>query len=183
VVQPRRREAQQVGSPFRTFARALPLALLLVEGTALLLLLRGLIGGPLTFDEQWRAYYISLGTGLWGQLHTSSAPFTAGWIGLEWVAAALLGATEWALRLPMAVAIPAMAMTTYWLARRWLRPVAAFLVAAVLMVNGSVLVYGLLLKPFVFDGLWTVVAVLLWLHLDGSRCDGPFGCSATSVWG
>ena len=37
------------------------------------------------------------------------------------------------------------------------------------------LVYGLLLKPFVFDGLWTVVAVLLWLRLDqaGSRWPVP----------
>ena len=151
---------------------ALPLALLLIEGTALLLL-RGLIGSPRTFDEQWRAYYISLGTGRWGQLHTSSAPFAAGWIGLEWVAAALWGPTEWALRSPMAVAIPAMAMATYWLARRWLGPVPAFLIAAVLMVNCSVLVYGLLLKPFVFDGFWTVVAVLLWLHLDGVAMRWP----------
>jgi hypothetical protein len=166
-VRSQRRGTQQVGSPFRKFADALSVALLLVEGTALLLLFQGLIGSPLTFDEQWRAYYISLGTGLWGQLHTSSAPFTAGWIGLEWAAAALLGTTEWALRLPMAVAIPVMAMVTYWLARRWLGPVAAVLVAAVLMVDGSILVYGLLLKPFVFDGLWTVVAVLLWLHLEG----------------
>jgi len=172
-VRPRHREAQQVESPVRTFPDALPLALLLVEGTALLLLLHGMIGSPLTFDEQWRAYYISLGTGLWGQLDTSSAPFAAGWVGLEWAAVGLLGTTEWALRLPMALAIPAMAMATYWLARRWLGPVAAFLVAAALMVSGSVLVYGLLLKPFVFDGLWTVVAVLLWLRLDGDRVRWP----------
>jgi 4-amino-4-deoxy-L-arabinose transferase-like glycosyltransferase len=173
VVEPGRREAQQAGSPSRTFPDALALMLLLLEGTALLLMLRGLIGSPLSFDEQWRAYYISLGSGLWEELHTSSAPFAAGWIGLEWAAAALLGTTEWALRLPMAVAIPGMAMATYWLARRWLGPVTGFLVAALLMANCSVLVYGLLLKPFVFDGLWTVVAVLLWLYLDGTSVRWP----------
>jgi 4-amino-4-deoxy-L-arabinose transferase-like glycosyltransferase len=142
-------------------------------GTALLVPLHGLIGSPLTFDEQWRAHYISLGTGLGEQLHTSSAPFAAGWVGLEWVAVALLGTTEWAVRLPMALAIPAMAMAIYWLARRWLGSVAAFLIAAALMVSGSVLVYGLLLKPFIFDGLWTVVTVLLWLYLDGASVRWP----------
>ena len=160
------RGAEVAGTPARLRADALALALLLAQGAALLAALWGLVRSPLSFDEQWRAYYVSLGTGLWDQLHTSSAPFTAGWVGLEQAAAALLGTTEWGLRLPMALAIPATALATYRLGRRWLRPPAAFLVAAALAVDGSVLVYGLLLKPFVFDGFWTVVATLLWLRLD-----------------
>jgi len=150
------------------------MALLAAEGAALLVLLWGLIASPLSFDEQWRAYYVSLGTGLWDQLDTSSAPFTAGWVGLEQAAAALAGTTEWGLRLPMALAVPATALATYWLGRRWLGPPAAFLPAAAVAVNGSVLVYGLLVKPFVFDGLWTVMALLVWLWLDeeGRRWPG-----------
>ena len=109
------------GPPALVRADVLAMALLAAEGAALLVLLWGLVASPLSFDEQWRAYYVSLGTGLWDQLDTSSAPFTAGWVGLEQAAAALAGTTEWGLRLPMALAVPATAMATYWLGRRWLR--------------------------------------------------------------
>lgn len=123
----------------------------------------------LWFDEQWRAYHIAL-PGLGMDLATSYAPMSAGWLLAEKAAAAVSHA-EWALRLPTVVALVALGLATYLLARLVTGPAAALLAAAATLVNPATVSFGLQLKPYVPEELVSVALVLVWAA--AGRRDGP----------
>jgi 4-amino-4-deoxy-L-arabinose transferase-like glycosyltransferase len=155
-------------------------ALLVILSAVLLSRLWPMVTKPFWFDEQWRAYHVVL-PGLSMELTTIYAPSALGWMLVEKAATALFGIREWALRLPMALALPALAVATHRLARVWAGPPASAVGAAVLLVNPAVVDYGLQLKPFVWDALIAVLIFLLWSHARGRR--GPWRLACYGVLG
>jgi hypothetical protein len=71
------------------------------------------------FNEVWRAYEISKGSGWWAALKTGG-PMPAGWYFLERASSYLFGSTELTLRLPTALFVPVMAVVLMLLARWWM---------------------------------------------------------------
>lgn len=144
-------------------------AALSVQAVAVLALSSRLITRPFGFDEQWRAAWVDLGPDIAGRLHDVPGPMTAGWVGLEWLTLQVLPNTEWALRLPMLAAFVFLGVATFWLARRWVGDLAAYLTASLMLLNGPLLVYGVLLKPFVFDAFCAVMMLIGWRWAQGRR--------------
>jgi len=140
--------------------------LLVVLSALLLVRLWPLVTKPFWFDEQWRAYHVIL-PGLSMDLATIYAPSALGWMLVEKAAGALLGVREWALRLPMALVVPALAVATYRLTRTWAGPLSSAVGAAALLVNPAVIDYGLQLKPFIWDALVVVLMFLVWSRAEG----------------
>jgi hypothetical protein len=166
--------ADQVPAPARPRLRtsALPWAAALVlQGVAELVYLRPFLSRPLAFDEQWRAYYVSLGTGLFGELDGVPAPMTAGWVAMQNAVVALLPNNEWALRLPLVASIVGLGVATFVLARRVVPDLVAWAGAALVLLNGPVLAYGLLMKQFVFEAFIAVVCVIAWYGLQRTDLD------------
>jgi len=123
--------------------------------------LRNLLTRPFYNDEAWRAYDISRGTDF--PVHTTPGPLALGWVGIENVARLVLGNTEAGLRAPMFLALPLLAVATYWLARRWLGAGVSFCVAGLLLVNSWIVNYALQLKSDSYEGLIAIVTVALYL--------------------
>jgi hypothetical protein len=156
------------------------LGLLVVAGVLVVWYLRDYLSRPLWFDEQWRAYHITA-RGLGFELTTMYAPVALGWLLLERGAVWLLGSHEVALRAPMALMMIALPLATFWLARRWLGPVASALTGGTLLLNGAVLGYGLQLKPFMTDALVVVLMVALWAVSHQVARWRPAGYAAIGV--
>lgn len=161
-------------------ADAIALGLLLVAGVLVVWYLRGYLSRPLWFDEQWRAYHVTV-RGLGFELRTMYAPAALGWLLHEKAAVSLLGSHEVALRAPMALVVVALPLATYWLARRWLGSVASALTAGTLLLNGAVLGYGLQLKPFITDALVVVVVLGIWIAVHGAARWRPVGYAAIGL--
>jgi hypothetical protein len=143
-------------------------SVLLAEALVLLHFLWQQVSRPLWYDEQWRAWHFSLvGSDFSSQLRETNAPLAAGWVALEKLSVGLLGNTEVPLRLPGVLAFLALGPVTYALTRRFLGPVASFLVAAATIANAGMLTYGLQLKPFTLEALGAELALLLWFEADG----------------
>jgi 4-amino-4-deoxy-L-arabinose transferase-like glycosyltransferase len=123
--------------------------------------LRTLLTRPFYNDEAWRAYDIARGTDY--PLHTTPGPLALGWVGIENAARLVLGNTEAGLRAPMFLALPLLALATYWLARRWLGAGVSFCVAGLLLVNSWIVNYALQLKSDSYEGLLAIAAVALYL--------------------
>jgi hypothetical protein len=123
--------------------------------------LRHLLTRPFYNDEAWRAYDIARGTGF--SVHTTPGPLALGWLGIENVARLVLGDTEAGLRAPMFLALPLLAVATYWLARRWLGAGVSFCVAGLLLANSWIVNYALQLKSYSYEGLLAIAAVALYL--------------------
>lgn len=146
---------------------ALAGSVLLAEAGVLLHFLWQQVNRPLWYDEQWRAWHFSLvGTDFSSQLREANAPLAAGWVALEKLSTGLLGNTEVPLRLPGVLAFLALGPVTYALTRRFLGPLASFLVGAATIANVGMLTYGLQLKPFTLEALGAELALLLWLAAD-----------------
>ena len=128
--------------------------------------LRHLLTIPFYSDEAWRAYDISLGAGFLNHLDTSGAPLALGWVGIENVARLVFGDTETGLRAAMFLALPALAVATYLLARRWLGVGVSFCTAALLLVNSWIVNNALQLKSYSYEGLLAIAAVALYLLLQ-----------------
>jgi hypothetical protein len=136
----------------------------LVAGAGLIeYFLRHLLTRPFYYDEAWRAYDIALGSGFLNQMHDTPGPLALGWLGIENAARLLLGDTEAGLRAPMFLALPALAVATYLLARRWLGVGMSFCAAALLLVNSWVVNYALQLKSYSYEGLIAIATVALYL--------------------
>ena len=118
-----------------------------------------LIRLPLWFDEQWRAFQV-----MSFSLSDKYAPLTPAWLILERLTAGVLGAHDWSLRLPMAFAVPLLAVATYGLGSQILPRVAALVGSLALLINGAIWAYGLQLKAFVWEALIATL-LLLWWHL------------------
>jgi hypothetical protein len=149
--------------------RALPwerlaLALLVLELVVLLSQVRLGLSKPFWYDEQWRAYHVSLaGPSFWRQIRQANSPIAGGWVLLEKGAALLLGNLEWALRLPMALGFALAVVFTWLVGRRLLGRVGGLLVAGALAINGPLFAYAPELKPYTVEAMATVGALLLWL--------------------
>jgi hypothetical protein len=139
----------------------------LVAGAGLIeYLLRHLLTRPFYSDEAWRAYDIALGPGFLGKLGTSGAPLALGWVAIENVARLTLGDTPAGLRAPMFLGLPALAVATYLLARRWLGVGVSFCAAGLLLVNSWIVNNALQLKSYSYEGLLAIAAVALYLRLQ-----------------
>jgi hypothetical protein len=144
----------------------LAVAALLVVAGLIEFYLRHLLTMPFYSDEAWRAYDISLGAGFLTHLDTSGAPLALGWVGIENVARLVFGDTEAGLRAAMFLALPALAVATYLLARRWLGVGVSFCTAALLLVNSWIVNNALQLKSYSYEGLLAIAAVALYLLLQ-----------------
>ena len=142
-------------------ADLLAVAGLLVGAGVIEFFLRHLLTRPFYNDEAWRAYDIARGTDY--PVHTTPGPLALGWVGIENVARLVLGNTEAGLRAPMFLALPLLAVATYWLARRWLGAGVSFCVAGLLLLNSWIINYALQLKSDSYEGLLAIVAVALYL--------------------
>lgn len=149
----------------------LAVAALVVGAGVIEYFLRHLLTRPLYSDEAWRAYDIALGPGFLTRLNTSGAPLALGWVAIENVARVTLGDTEAGLRAPMFLGLPALAVATYLLARRWLGVGVSFCAAGLLLVNSWIVNNALQLKSYSYEGLLAIAAVALYLRLqrDGLR--------------
>jgi hypothetical protein len=139
-------------------------ALIAVAGV-LEFVLRHLLTRPFWGDEGWRAYDIALGSGFLRHLNTSGAPLALGWVAIEDGALALFGSTEAGLRMPMFLALPAVGVATYLLARRWLGIWVSATAGVLLVVNSWVVNNALQLKSYSYEALFSVAAVALYLLL------------------
>jgi len=137
--------------------------LLAAESWVLVALLLPSLARTLNGDEGWRAFYVSRGHDFWSALPHVDAPLPAGWVALGKAATSVLGNTELALRLPMLLCVPGLALAGYALARRVTGPVAAFLAAAALALNNGLLLYATQFKQYTFEALCTVLLLLCWL--------------------
>ena len=147
-------------------ADGLAVVLLLVEVAAVLYVVRPMLLRPLWYNEQWRAWHVSLGRDFLEQLPQTDAPIAAGWAALTKLSILLLGNQELALRLPIALALPVLALVTYMTARCWLGIVASFLVAAALVCNGMIMTWAGQLEPFELEAACCVAAFLLWIQAN-----------------
>jgi hypothetical protein len=148
------------------------LGLVLLTAVAVIAVDHRLLTRPLWYDEQWRAFFIFMpAQELWSQLHSANAPMAFGWLLLERLAA-LLGNRELWLRLPMVAMVPAAGITTYLLARRWLRQLWATAAALLVVLNGSLLTYGLQLKSYPWEAVIANVVLLLWWSAHDRRAAG-----------
>ncbi len=139
-------------------------AALLVEAAVVFLRVRARVSAPFWYDEQWRAYHLSLSAGFWRELRHVNTAVAVGWVGIERASALAFGNNEWALRLPEVLALPAIGWPTWRVARHWVGVTASAIIAAAMVASGPLLPYALQLKPYAIEALCCVVALLLWLE-------------------
>jgi hypothetical protein len=127
---------------------------------------------PFWYDESWRAYHITLGSGWLHALKTANAPLAGGWLLIERAASGSLGNVEWALRLPVFVFLPVFSIATYRLLRWWLPRSWAGVTALLATLNGTLLVHGLLLKSYLPEAACTSLILCFWLSARERRAAG-----------
>jgi hypothetical protein len=156
----------------RRSRRKLSVAILITAGlpTALLVTLWQNLTIPFWYNEQWRAYYISISGNWWSALKGDGAPFPAGWYFLERTSASLFGSTELVLRIPTAAAVSLGCVLLMLLARRWMPLAAAVVVALIAGLTGTLLVYAVQLSEYEIDAAAVVGIVLL--HEVAGDMDG-----------
>src|SRR6266536_2602026 len=94
-------------------------AALLVEAAVVFMRVRARVSAPFWYDEQWRAYHLSLTKGFWrGPQHINTA-VAAGWVAIERASVLAFGNNEWALRLPEVLVLAAIGWPTWRVARHW----------------------------------------------------------------
>jgi hypothetical protein len=125
---------------------------------------------PFWYDEQWRAYYISISGNWWSALKGDGGPFPAGWYFLERISASLFGSTELVLRIPTAAAVSLGCVLLMLLARRWMPLAAAVVVALIAGLTGTLLLYAVQLSEYEIDAAAVVGIVLL--HEVAEDMDG-----------
>jgi len=125
---------------------------------------------PFWFNEYWRAYFISEGSGWWQSLKVDGAPFPAGWYFMERFAGEVFGSTELVLRLPTAIFLPIASLLLLLLARRWMPLPAALAVALVGTLTGDLLSYSVQLSEYVIDA--AAVCAIVLLHELGDDANG-----------
>ena len=135
-------------------------------------LLRAYLGRPFWYDEIWRGHFVSepLGT-FWPELARANTPSAVGWVIVERLCGDVLGWHTWALRLPGFLALPLLGAGIVLLIAPFAGRLAATFAALWICLNSTLLDLGTQLKPYSFEALVAVVAVLLWLHGE-RRVDG-----------
>jgi len=164
-----RERAAWLGAWLRRLAGAalwrwLALGLLLTEVALVLTQVRTGFAKPFWYDEQWRAYHMSVsGSAFWQQYQQANAPIAGGWILLEKGATLLFGNVEVALRLPVVLSFALAVVFTWRVGRRLLGGLAGLLVAGALAVNGPLFEFVPELKPYEVEAMAAVAVLLLWL--------------------
>jgi hypothetical protein len=156
----------------RRSRRKLAVAILITAGlpTAVLLSLWRNLTIPFWYNEQWRAYYISISGNWWAALKDDGAPFPAGWYFLERTSASFFGSTELVLRIPTATAVSLGCVLLMLLARRWMPLAAAVVVALIAGLTGTLFLYAVQLSEYEIDAAAVVGIVLL--HEVAGDMDG-----------
>jgi hypothetical protein len=145
---------------------------------------RRAIGEPLWYDEQWRAYFVSVHDHWWSEISHSNAPMSLAWYVGERLAIATRGNQESTLRFANIVWVGVAGLGCYALARRWMHAVAALLLAILAMLNALLVVYALQLKPFVADAAGTLLAVAALLYAaDATTTRRRIGAFAVACFG
>ena len=161
-------EAAPAGWRRRLSGRQLPdricIGLLLVLSFTLVIVLRDMLTRPLWYNEQWRAWHLSLHRQFLEQLASTNSPMAAGWVAITKASALVLGNREVALRLPIVLTMPALAWVGYLLARRWLGVGASLLTIVALLANVMVMTYSTQLAPYDLEAACVTAALLLWLQ-------------------
>jgi hypothetical protein len=129
--------------------------------TALILSLWQNLTQPFWYNEQWRAYYISIGGNWWSALKGDGAPFPAGWYFLERISSSLFGSTELVLRLTTAAFVPLVCVLLMLLARRYMPIFAASVVGLVGGLTGTLFLYAVQLSEYEIDAAAVIAVVLL----------------------
>src|SRR6266508_3299831 len=94
-------------------------AALLVEAAVVFMRVRARVSAPFWYDEQWRAYHLSLTKGFWREPQHINTAVAAGWVAIERASVLAFGNNEWALRLPEVLVLAAIGWPTWRVARRW----------------------------------------------------------------
>nr|MDT0666358.1 hypothetical protein [Micromonospora sp. DSM 115978] len=151
---PRRRTVRRGGYGGRVPVDATVAAGLAALSLAVCVAFNGKITRPFWYDEVWRPHFVGepLGT-FWSELANANVPSALGWVGLTRVVGEVVGWHSWALRLPVVLSLPLLAVAGYLLARRFTAAgtagtVAAALAGATLGVAGTVVDAGTQLKPY-----------------------------------
>jgi hypothetical protein len=139
-------------------------AALLVEAAVVFMRVRARVSAPFWYDEQWRAYHLSLTKGFWREPQHINTAVAAGWVGIERASVLAFGNNEWALRLPEVLVLAAIGWPTWRVARHWVGVTASAIIAAAMVASGPLLPYAVQLKPYAIEALCCVVALLLWLE-------------------
>jgi hypothetical protein len=162
-----RREVRQRRRNEKRSRRTLIAAVLVTGGLPIVMIasLWNNLTLPFYFNEQWRAYYISVSGNWWVALQgrgvVPSGPFPAGWYFLERVSAWIFGSTELVMRLTTAMFLPLGCVLLMLLARRWMPLVTAVIVALAGGLTGTLTVYAVQLAPYEVDFAAVVAVVLL----------------------
>jgi hypothetical protein len=118
---------------------------------------------PFFYNEQWRAWHLTLPETPWRVSEGTDAPIAFGYAAVSKLSAVLFGHGEVALRLPSLVSLPVLAVLTYVLCRRWLGVLASVLTTLAVLVNRMVLTFAAELAPYTIEAACSVGALLLWL--------------------
>jgi hypothetical protein len=159
----------------RRSRRKLAVAILITAGlpASLLLSLWRNLTVPFWYNEQWRAYYISISGNWWSALKGDGAPFPAGWFVFERTSASLFGSTELVLRIPTATAVSLGCVLLLLLARRWMPLAGAVVVALVAGLTGTLFLYAVQLSEYEIDAA-AVVGIVLFHEVGGDIEDSDW---------
>ncbi len=136
--------------------------LTVVAVTAIVRMTR-IIGRPLWYDEQWRAFFFAFhGHQFWTQIRHANAPSGFLYVAAVKLSTAVFGQYPWAMRLPTAAAVPLLALLTYAYARRFAPIVAAIFTAIMVSGSAGVLSTAFQFKPYLVEAAAAVAVMLLW---------------------
>lgn len=120
---------------------------------------------PLWYDELWRPHFVAEPPGtFWSELSVANTPSAIGSMGLLRVCGDVFGWHAWALRLPSAVPLVALAAGTWLLARRLTGRTAAFTAALTVTLGGTVVDLASQVKPYTLDATCALAVVMLWMR-------------------
>src|SRR6266508_1468297 len=128
-------------------------AALLVEAAVVFMRVRARVSAPFWYDEQWRAYHLSLTKGFWREPQHINTAVAAGWVAIERASVLAFGNNEWALRLPEVLVLAAIGWPTWRVARHWVGVTASAIIAAAMVASGPLLPYAVQLKPYAIEAL------------------------------
>src|SRR6266511_3895264 len=111
-------------------------AALLVEAAVVFMRVRARVSAPFWYDEQWRAYHLSLTKGFWREPQHINTAVAAGWVAIERASVLAFGNNEWALRLPEVLVLAAIGWPTWRVARHWVGVTASAIIAAAMVASG-----------------------------------------------
>ncbi|KPM53190.1 hypothetical protein CcI49_25245 [Frankia sp. CcI49] len=119
---------------------------------------------PLWYDELWRPHFAGEPVGsFWSELGVANAPSSLGSLALVRLCGEVFGWHAWALRLPSAVPLVALAVGTWLLACRLTSRPAALGATLAVTLAGTMVDLASQIKPYTLDAACAVAVVGLWM--------------------